>query len=171
MLPHCLNQIDSPHNVVCIIQHWKLNALSNRFTPSKMDDSIKSATTLNYSMGYHITVAQELIQTYFSAANSLSTSSKCLKSPCEAVLTFGHCTSKHALQHLSHLDKCHVFALVTSKFLHPGISDLKCVVQIVDDGYPTAVIQQAEDCMTACTRETCLDSQCTSRIGSQVSYT
>jgi len=52
---------------------------------------------------------------------------------------------------LSHLDECHVLALVTGKFLHPGVSDLKCIVQVVDDGHLTAVIQQAEDCMTACT--------------------
>jgi len=105
-------------------------------------------------MGYHITAPQELNQTYFSAANSLSTSSKCLKSPYEAVLAFGHwIASKHELQLLSHLDECHVLALVTGKFLHPGVSDLKCIVQVVDDGHFTAVIQQAEDSMTACTHE------------------
>ena len=97
-------------------------------------------------------VKPELLLTYFSVANSLSTSSKCLKSPCEAVLAIGHrIASKHALRHSSHLHECHVFALVTGKFLHPGVSDLKCIVQVVDDGHFTAVIQQAEDCMTACT--------------------
>jgi len=99
-------------------------------------------------------VSQGLILTYFSAANSLSTSSKCLKSPCEKMLAIGRrIASKHAPQHSSHLDECHVFAFVTGKFLHPGVSDLKCIVQVVDDGHFTAVIQQAEDSMTACTHE------------------
>jgi len=99
-------------------------------------------------------VSQGLILTYFSAANSLSTSSKCLKSPCEKMLAIGRrIASKHAPQHSSHLDECHVFAFVTGKFLHPGVSDLKCIVQVVDDGHFTPVIQQAEDSMTACTHD------------------
>jgi len=47
VLPHCLNQVDGTHNVVCVIQHWKLNTLSNSFSPSKMDDSIKPAASLD----------------------------------------------------------------------------------------------------------------------------
>jgi len=49
VLPHCLNQIDGTHNIVCIIQHRKLNALSNSFTPSKMNDSVKPAATFDCS--------------------------------------------------------------------------------------------------------------------------
>lgn len=41
MLPHGLNQVDCTNNVMCVVQHGKLHALSDSFAPSKVDDSIK----------------------------------------------------------------------------------------------------------------------------------
>lgn len=50
----------------------------------------------------------------------------------------------------AHLHKFHVFAVVPGKLLHPGVSNLERIVEIVDDGHLAAVIQQTENCMTAC---------------------
>ena len=46
VLPHGFYQVYSANNIVSVIQHGKLHALSHSFAPSKMDDSIKPAALL-----------------------------------------------------------------------------------------------------------------------------
>ena len=46
VLSHGLNQVDCTNDVVCVVQHGKLHALSNSFTSSKVNDSIKPAPLL-----------------------------------------------------------------------------------------------------------------------------
>lgn len=46
VLSHGLNQVDCTNDVVCVVQHGKLHALSNSFASSKVDDSVKPAPLL-----------------------------------------------------------------------------------------------------------------------------
>ena len=103
-----------------------------------------------------VRVLAEVSRTYFSAAKSLSKSPKFLRSPYEVHGSQSWKAQEAAKQKrgaqrcLTHLDKGHILALIASELLHPFIRDLKCVIEVVDDGHLAPLIQQAEKRVTAC---------------------
>ena len=52
-----------------------------------------------------------------------------------------------------HLDELHILGLVTSQMLHALVGHLESIVQVVDDGHPASMIEQAEDSMAACKQD------------------
>ena len=50
----------------------------------------------------------------------------------------------------ANLHELHVLGIVPGKLLHPFVSDLESIVEVIDDGHLAPVLQQAQDCVTAC---------------------